>query len=484
MRRILFVIVALGMVNVGRVSSLSAQAPHARTHAQTPRTDPRIPAPSDTGRALTGYQTYARYDAPSQCSNAVEFLSTDLRAWSGLWYDTLAYTARLSEHQPTAVIDEARRCAGRFTAATVAPRELSFLLPLTIVMGDSVQTRAVIDRELALAPDEADKAAVLLTAMQSFLNARPIQMASAEAILARFDTVAPTRRLEHVKGHELLLDIARVQFDLAWMRREIATMRSLMQPLSVEQRGELPGFYGGIRDLWLWEYGADSTTKAMAVLLKELPYLLSAAVFQRNGTAGLNMLAGAYVRPVGQTAPPLPGSFWMPAPGVTPYPKPGQMTLVMSFWKREKDGDPITTTVAQQLRPLRAMLTRLHEKYGSHGLQILFVLQPAGFTPPTSEADRFALTAKWFTAQFPFPVVVGEQALPFTTRPLPDGRRIYGKDAIDTDPIYKSLKNWPVKLVGPDGKFVGSPLVTLPEHEAELEAFIRQGLNLPPVSSN
>lgn len=471
------VIAIVGMsASAGLHENLRAQTPPA----EQPRTDPRIPVPSDTGRAVTGYQTYVRYETPSECAEAIGSLKQDLRAWSGLAHDTLPFSRQIYEHDPAAVVVEARRCASRFTAAMTAPQELPFLLPITVLLGDSVQARAVIDRQLALESDESGKAAVLIGAMQEYLNARPIQLALAAKVLARFDTVAPTRLIDCIQAHEIILKIANSVFDRAWMRRELATLRPLIQKLPLEQRNEaVSDFYSATRTLWLWEYGPDSAAKLMATLLKEIPHTLSAHAYSQAGQVGLDILGRAYVGHVGQTAPPIPISSWSPAPTGT-YPGSGHTTLIVFLTKDFLRGPPVATSARAPLREMRAMLMRLHAKYGDRGLRILFISPSGGFSPPNTEEERFKLTTQWFAAQFPFPVIVGDHVEPFHTLPAPDGRRVGDPSKIDTDPVYGGLRNFPFKLVGPNGKFLWEELVPLPRYEAELDAFIRQGVGLPP----
>jgi hypothetical protein len=391
---------------------------------------------------------------------------------------------QLQEQPPATVITEAQRCAQRFTAATVAPRELPFLLSLAVLSKDTVRARAVIDRQLALAPTAADKASVLLTAMRAYLQARPIQLTAAAAVLARFDTVAPTMNLARVQGHEQLLEIASSVFDRAWMHREVATLRPLVQGLSVQQREEVKWFGSAQTRLWLFENGVDSAKAALGTLFKTMPTPQSELFMQRFGNDGPKLLARYAFAPVGQVVPPMPADSWSPNPGETPYPKPGQMTLIMRLGTSSATWHGQIASIATMdgfggMREVRAMLARLYDRYGTKGLKILVVLQPGGYTPPVSQAQRFALTTQWFTTQFPFPVIVSQQVLPFVTRPLPDGRRIYQSDAIASDPIYKRLDNWPILLAGTNGTFTWAQINT--HIEAELDAFIRQGLGLPPT---
>jgi hypothetical protein len=422
---------------------------------------------------MTGYQTYARYTQPSQCASAVRFLTMGLRAWSGLWLDTLPYAAQLQEETPAAVRTEARRCAGRFHADAVSERELPSLLQVAVTAGDSGQVRATLDRQLALAPDEASRAALLLTAMQVYLSARPIQLGAAAAVLARFDTVAPTRRLEQTQGHEQVLHIATSVFDRTWMQQELATMRPLVQGLAEPERSQLEWFWYAQRRLWLLDYGVDSARKAEVSLFTEL----LGTTF--GGPDGITQWVNGYYKPVGQQAPPIPAASWSPAPGPGGYPAPSTVTLLV----RVSLFNNVQWTGTSG-RAFRAMLTRFAQKYGAHGFQVVFLVPVAGFTPPTTDAERIAGTAKWFTEQFPFPVVVGEEAVPFTTRPLPDGRRKYRNDAISAHRLYRTLDEWPMVLVGKQGTFIWDYISNpFPAIEAELDTFIRQGVGLAAATT-
>jgi hypothetical protein len=410
----------------------------------------------------------AKYGTLEQCIASIlrvqdEVSRNDRR---GIWSDTLPWNPKEpSKALAQPLVMSAQRCLANFPAAKVPLSDFSLVLPFYLIANRDAEVTTMITRRLAAVTSrggaaktggaaslDPERAAVIDTVFEAYMNAKPVRFAVAESLTVAFDKSIPrpmtAKPAERLMGMYLgLSGKSQTLSDTVGMRKFGARTIALLDSLAPAERTALrENMNENGYDLFAYSahvanagYGImlDSLRRSTAAYLALQKALWVESTGQRPEAAGF---------PIGRQAPVLVGAVGGSGGSSGPRPVPGKVNLVVFIDQACTD----VLTLFQRLndpsicRPVAASLRRLAALYPA--LEITIVDRTRGsfmYTPPSTPDEEAALIRKAMEAhQVPGASVVGTTE--FFRLPAPDRRRIEKKELPNVTP-YSFGKSWPAE---------------------------------------
>ena len=433
---------------LGVIALALATAPvAAQTHFEWPDTAVRV----------------ARYATVDQCLAAVS------RVWRGekqrealtVWSDTMPHDPRAElEPLPAPVKETAVRCAARYAEPTASLADFAPLFALYLAADRDADATALLARRLAAVPakNTSERVAVGDTAVNAYLEARPVRLDGAERILVE-RARAGSDRIARLELYTRLMQAAHGAGDTTRARRAAQWVLAVADSLTKAER-----------ESEAWENnnrGKMLVFNAMQELMG-LPMMLDSL---RRGTAALaalerNMWAQvtgerpeALPLPLGERAPAITADYWFPREAAaTPRPVTGHVSLVLLMNHAGCVRVGASGDVWDQCTSLVYELRRVSARFPQ--LQITIVDRTAGsflYLSPPTPADEAELARRWLDAYRIPGAALAVTNTPHWNLPLPDGRRI-DKDTPNqiAYSFGRSMKPSGVFLVDQDGLIVSA----------------------------
>jgi hypothetical protein len=410
----------------------------------------------------------AHYTTIEECLAAVDRIRERVRQAGisgGVWLDTMPPDPRRPlDPAPQVVTTTAAQCAAQFTEAASDLRDYEELLQLFLEADRDTDAAALVSRRLSAATTVGAREVVLDTAVSAYLNAEPVRLKAAEALLQ-----AQTRTL-HDPIEELSL-YGRLMFRELLVDDTVRAQGTAQQLLTVyagltpTEREQVQSLYDGFGKLLM--------------LMGTYAYIGNRTILDslRQGTgAYLRLIDSVWVKttgqqpaamelPLGERAPTVAGNFWFPADSAqAAQPTPGRVTLV-AFLNRQFTtvADPAVPWGTDLLAQLAA-LRRLARRFPA--LQIILLAQTRGYfwydtmPSPGVEADWVHRAVE--AQKLPPGALLAVSSTPFFRLPAPDEKRVNQMVVNDTSyafgrtPVGDSQSGWgPEFLVDQNGIVVG-----------------------------
>ena len=444
-----------------RTLSLVGLSVALQAHAATAQT---LLAPPDTAPDVGKYTTL------EECVAATYRMSEQLTRHErvGVWKDTLSWNVKeLSAPLPEPLITTAQRCSARYKAATVPLSGFSLLLPLYLVANRDADVAKLLSRRLAAiasrsgasksgatsaASIDGERIAVLDSAFQAYMQAKPSRLSAAESLTTAFDRSIPrpmtAKPAREVMGMYLALALKDQTLDDTIGMRKFATRTiALLDSLAPAERSIVREQMGENTGYDLFAYSAQIAKAGIGVLLDSLrastaAYVALQAKLWVDATGERPEASGF---PVGRKAPQLIGTVSGHAGDGGPRPVPGKINLVVFI-----DGEctDVVIKADEELndpsfcRPITSSLRRFAARFPA--LEITIVDRTRGYfmyTPPPTPEEEAAYINKALEAHdAPGTTVVGTTG--FFRLPAPD-RRLVAKKELPNFTQYSFGKSWP-----------------------------------------
>jgi hypothetical protein len=411
----------------------------------------------------------AKYTRVEQCLAATDRVASG-QLWLQervVWRDTMPIDEqRPLRPAPAPVTATAARCAARYPVANASLRDFPLLLQLYLEAGRDADAQTLVERRLAAATAARERAAVSDSAVRLYLQAQPVRLDAAEALLVA-RAHAGADRLDRMLLYVRLMEAARDAGDTTRARRAAGWVVAVADSLTQAERESEkfttmePSPNNGLppRGGNLLVFAAVQQVVGLRTLLDSLRHSTQAMVnLQRNMWAKImHERPEALPLPIGEKAPTLTADSWFPhdASG-TPHPAPGHVAIV-EFVDTSipnaclgRDGWGVVTDAC--VYPL-TLLRRLTDRFP--GIDITLAVGTHGsylYVPPPSPADEAELIRKWLE-----PYRIPNAAIAVSTRPFwnlqrPDGRRVDKPTANET--AYTFGKSWSVQGSGGGGRYL------------------------------
>lgn len=345
--------------------------------------------PGDTSRMAYGHREWTRYTTPPPCDRAVasETAESIRRHATALAPNTVGSPVAdtslpLSAALPPSAIVAAHACAPQVTVAVTARRDLWSFFRVLLARNDDSAALAVVQRQLSLARS-ADRGAVLVSAIQNGLAARPARYEMMQEWLRQLDALGPSARLSQYGGHLLLLYYWQAVYNPDSVRAHAMTLLQLLSHMPPRERDHIdaPAPYEALLQL---ANDANDITGAQSIVAQEKREVSDwrgawGAQTVASAEGLLNMQTALY----GKHTRALPGTYWFHTGG-TPRPAPGQVSLLVH----------VDHTCGLRCYPLYALLQQIHARYGAVALTLMTETRGwaigTGVLSPEAEADTVA----------------------------------------------------------------------------------------------
>lgn len=450
------------MVCAYNVSEVTAQTPQLVFDVEPAIDSVAIKAAAelaDTGRMAPAYKDLSRYSTPGYCLAGMLRHSTQI--WRRGERDTLPAQSP-ADTLPVEALETGRECLGNLEIADVPIAQIYSMIRLALLVNDIEKADTALHQWMAALPeDPRERGYAVFDAVHAALSNFPPRLTIAERWMEHFDSLGHGAFEPQIKALSSLFRFAQMQFDTTAMIRINLVRHSLVEKLTSEELKQVPVtkgtvFNDSLNILW-YKLGPDELYDAV----------------KRVGAKWANVYDSSkfsiMLSELGTYQASIPGAPLKEFPIYTQFPDQSQVLYTL---------DRVTLFVKTRLGNGRldsqlATLRRLHEKYGSQRLDIVLVLNTAGFawsSPPLSTADEAKIIGWYFRdhLKLPFKVVVEETQ--FTTRS--DDRRIGNR------PIFVGMYD-PIFLrgviIGKDGNI--SSINYGFASEAMLEAYVVRELN-------
>lgn len=341
---------------------------------------------------------YARYAIPEACLAAVSRV-VDSVQWRGR-PDTVAYDSQ--SPLPAAAIATAKRCIAPFSVARVDSTSLPALRDLALDANDDSTSARAVARQYAsarTAPDSV-RAAILMAAVGSALDARPLRMDAARRYAAQMDGLGPRVSLLRYQAHSRIVSALMNDLkDVGKILEEANALNALVQHLPPDIRAQAP-------DVW---QQAELLMRYALVFMTELrdgPAAGLAELKARGWDAGTML---------GKRAPAIEATQWFNRADDAPRPRAGRISII-AF------ADPFCGALCF---PYYATLRRVASS--NPDVEVTIVAQTRGFFGgllPANPAEEAELERKYLLDYHRLPGALAVDSTPHTQMPAPDGRRL------------------------------------------------------------
>lgn len=412
-------VLARGLAALVPAAGLCATPAHAQTRFQWPDTSAHV----------------AHYANMEDCLAADERVkrSVQNRAELTVWHDTLPRNPREAlEPQPAQVTETASQCAAQFTEQKVDIHDFAPALKLFLAAGRDSDAAAVVERRVgaASAKNARERGAIVDSAVEIYLHARPTRLAAAEDLLLH-RAKSGTDRVERLKTYAMLLKAAHLAGDTVRSVRAARWIVGVADSLTLAERQSdaferlVPG-YGG----QLYVYDALDELTGLKTRLDSLRHstMAYAALEHANWARATGERPDALQMPIGAKAPPLTADYWYPAgAGSAPRPAPGHPALILFLEHTDCIMSPSTSFAGPHPACVMNMaeVRRIAERFPA--LEIDIVMSTHGqfmYLPPTAPADEAVLIRDWVAAHHVSRAILGVTNTQFWRLPEPDARRI------------------------------------------------------------
>lgn len=420
----------------------------------------------------------SRYTVP-MCINRVDVI--DMQTRRRIAQDTILQ-GRVADTLSSAARGFGAACAARWTTQSVSSRDLRDYIRLLLTLGETREAMVAINRRLSEAPNDSNKASILLDAMDAAFTSHPVHIDFADSLTTRIVALGPKVNTWKVLAIRQYVDVLRhTTFDTARVLGKLERYRFLpmLRALSDTDRyvaGEAELTYSTVRRI------ADDFAR-----------LSCDSIFYRRAR---NEMAEV-------------GEAWLPPSSVNPEPDsvrrgkdgPGLVGVYNHLWRlsgcEQMDtplppfsavrwyvpGDTTSTPNAPTIARgrvtlilpvgrtnsgsdlLKVRLRRWYEQYAKEGLDIILVTTLQGYawnSPPLEPQDEARVNAWYFhdMSQLSFPLAQ-----------LGPGERLFAQSMVGDNARYF--------LVGRDGRRVNHFYGMADDYGFALEAYLRQALGLP-----
>lgn len=442
-RTTLAVVSVMGALVVTSASRLAAQRP---APPALPLQASLATITTDTGDLAPGRTVFTRYQTPGLCLVAAQNARTLSRRTVAAQEatDVLQRTDPLRDTMPAGVVVVARSCGGHLSVASAAAVDLPDLFNLALLAQNDTLARAVLERQIALAPTESARFGLLLAAVQAYLGAEPAHVAAAEQVVAQLDARGPGALAAQVAVHDQLEQFGMLTFDQVRVRHEAERVLALLQPV---QGSALQPYGPQLLDAYqsLMSLAFFNTPDSMPALARRAQQDLRRVPpppGQQNAFVSatfddvMRMLSPVQDwRQVGHLTPVLRADIWFPtAAADTAYPARGRVALFVQVPEPCYAGygnfyTPVLDPISNRCTSLYETLRQWHAQYGAAGLDVTLVAATTGvygtvLSGPQTLAEA-ANNLRWYFLQYlHLPVNrVAVQAVPVSAPlPAPDGR--------------------------------------------------------------
>jgi hypothetical protein len=464
MARPLFYSVALAAASMVTATSLSAQVsvtiPRPTTQYDS-ATIRAIRAKADTGRMMPGYQNMAVYNTPSYCLSAIR--RVDFLFWRTQNRDTIEVGSP-GDTTTTRAREIGRACVKNLSLESTPRAELDSYMKIAVELSDTALLRAVVDKQVATAPDNRARALALFHAGKALLQAHPQRLDLANTYIKKLLDQS-TKEAQEISLYLVgfLLYDAYTKFDTTEMLRLMNVRQNIAMMMAKSDSNENQAKINAkLNDIYM-----DSIPivayKGGPNWKEEVERLIMLGISNRGPESGAMTYEGnmnAWVRYVGEPVSKLTGQWWYPAP-IDLDSMRGKVVLILQ------------SGAVGDMRALSnlMMLRRLYEKYKDRGFHVVLIAKTQGYSlesPPLEPADE-ARTIGWYINEFqrhPFTVVV--QETPY--RRIADGRRVNGD--ISFHRMFRGGRPSAV-LIGPDGT-IQTMLMNITGRKGFLEKWIER----------
>lgn len=447
---------AFMMVSPERLQAQTDQLSHSTSMASLPPTSVDTLLP-DT-MMLPGRQSFATYARPGLCLAAARGVQ---RVLTRADYDTLLYNPE-RDTVTSAAAATARRCGARFAVSTVPVSELLDLMHVALLAGDDAQAQAAAERYVASVSDAVQHRRALYAVDTTYLKAKPMRRAAAEAITARLDSLGPVAALQRFRAHFKLGEDADQRYtDIPRLQREaLATLNAYTQISRVDRNDMDAG--GPMNAMgWLFEvelYRSPKDAIARTEALAQSAGFTETAAF---GAVLHGLRLDWAVQQIGTTIPPLVAQHWNPDSSEHRWPVPGKVSIYLpgnrkqgpelyALWKHigRRYGDKLNITIMEA--------TRGYFREGDGGRPLT----------PAQEAVRLGT---FYRDELGVPATLAVEESP--VRVLPDGRRLTGAASFESNAYYRMAfiltdQTGKILLLSPGGL----------SNEAQIDAWISRAL--------
>jgi hypothetical protein len=420
-----------------------------------------------------------RYTAPEECLAAVE--RAQARALWGARPDTLSAVAQDRASEPPAVIEIARRCSAHLDVGRMPAPSRALYLQLLLIAGRDSTFAAIVDRQLAEARSVAERSAVLFSAIDLLLKAKPVRIATAEQLTYRLDSLGPGAAQSRLFAYFRLASLARLLGDSALLARTAPRALALGNAVDSASPNLILKAALSTGAVMLTpprplDVLRDSGPDAYVQFVRR-KYIAEATKRGISRDTAENMVETDVLRGAGRPAPPLAGDYWFGRSDTTPLPAPGRVTLLAFVDHR----------CGVKCYPGYAMLERLRRRFGD-ALDIVLVAQTFGYfrlRPPPSPAEEAEMVRQYFLDELKLPGVLTVSVTPTTQLPTPDRRHVYGETANGRS--YRvspssTEQETALRLVGPTGTILYAGDVYL-QSETDLTNLIEAAIAYQTKSS-
>ncbi len=428
-------ILAAGILTIGAAAGAMAQSTTSSTSFSTPartrehlQTDPAI---------------YERYRRPGQCTMAARradrFYTRDHPT------DTLTIDPRI-DTVPDIVAAVTKACAAQFQINQVPIDQLNDLANAYLYSKQPDLARKTSQRLLtdtrSMSP--ARRAKLMGQLVETYLTNRPRQMNEIRSILLSMDSLGAPAANERMRAHSLFSQMAAYWDDYPLVITEGEAAVTAWGQMPNNQRtddvSDMSGVYATLANANRLQSG---TTAGVAVAERSKPELLSAFDPSSRHYQMVQSWIEGYTRNYsfyGNPTRAIQSQHWFNTNADTAArPKAGAVTMIFFM----------TPGCGHSCYAQFASIRRLHEKYGSAGLEIVVVSKTSGHfrsqltLDPEVEVD---LIRKYYLDYLKLPVVLAVPETQFSR--MHDGRRMPEQSANE--------QGWPmgdVLLVDRKGDF-------------------------------
>ena len=398
---------------------------------------------------------YSRYAVPEACLAAVGRV-VDSVQWRGR-PDTIPYDAH--SPLPEVAVATAKRCMAPFSVARVDTISLPAMRDLALDANDDSTSARAVARQYAGARTASDsvRAAILMGAVRSALDARPVRIEAATRYAAQMDALGPRVSLFRYQAHaQIVSALVNDLKDVGRVLVEANALTTLIQHVPPDIRAANPD---------VWRQGELLMRYALVFMteLRDGPAAGLAELKARGWDAGTML---------GKRAPAIEATQWFNRADDAPRPRAGRISLVVF-------ADPFCGALCF---PFYATLRRVAR--ANPDVEITIVAQTRGFFGgllPASPAEEGELVGKYLLDYHQLPGALAVDSTPHSQMPAPDDRRLnqmarnnvaYGlsQAGLQMASIYPG-DPLDVFVIGPDGiiDFLGD---TSPTQERLLNAEI------------